>query len=398
MPELFKDSRAFKSVMARSENELLLSCARTNVCEDEAARIKRLASLALDWDYLLRLAHRHTVLPLLYRNLSDHARDAVPQTHRKRLQKSFRDNATRNLLLSGELVRIVRLFESEGVPVLAYKGPALAITAYGDLSLRRFIDLDIIVNTRDVSRAGEMLRSLGFGQSGGLSRSQEKILLRSQHNLAYKRDGGKLIVELHWRLASSRFAEVPLEERVWERAETVNLCGGEVRCLSPEDLLFALCVHGTKHLWERLSWVCDVAEMLSAYPRLDFDYALQIASESHTERMLFLGLRLASGLLGATLPAKFVAQIEADPATDRLTASVAERLFESVEYESVSFLGNVSFNLRARRRLREKLRYFRFILTPTDGDLTALPLPAGLSFFYYLLRPFRLILKGSTDR
>ena len=127
MPDSLKDSGPFKSVAARPENELLLLCARVRVGEDEASRIKGLAAGALDWDYLFRLAQRHAVLPLLHRSISEHARDAAPQTFRQKLREKFRENATRNLLLAGELVRIARLFESEGVPVLAYKGPALAV-------------------------------------------------------------------------------------------------------------------------------------------------------------------------------------------------------------------------------------------------------------------------------
>src|SRR2546423_1118700 len=172
MPDSLKDSGPFKSVAARTENELLLLCARARVGDGEAARIKNLAAEALDWDYLFRLAQRHAVLPLLHRNISEHARDAAPQPFRQKLREKFRENATRNLLLAGELGRIARLFESEGVPVLAYKGPALAVSAYGDLSLRRFVDLDIVVRARDVRRAGELLRSLGFRLSDDLSESQ----------------------------------------------------------------------------------------------------------------------------------------------------------------------------------------------------------------------------------
>ena len=398
MPDSLKDSGPFKSVAARPENELLLLCARSQVSEEDSARIKSLAAEALDWDYLFRLAQRHAVLPLLHRSISEHARDAAPQTFRQKLRDKFRENATRNLLLAGELVRIVRLFESEGVPVLAYKGPALAVSAYGDLSLRRFVDLDIVVRARDVRRAGELLRSLGFTLSDGLSESHEKFLLRRQHNIAYTRDAGRLIVELHWGLSSEKFAELPLSESVWERAETVAFGGGEVRCLSTEDLLLALCVHGTKHLWERLAWVCDVAELLNSRASLDWGSVLIRAQDSHTERMLLLGLRLASGLLGAALPESMREAIHADPTAATLSESVAGKLFAGAEFEPSGFAASVRFNLSARRRLREKIRYFSFILTPTDGDLAALSIPPGLSFVYYLLRPVRLLRKGKPGR
>src|SRR2546421_804265 len=398
MPDSLKDSGPFKSVAARLENELLLLCARCQVSEEDSARIKGLAAEALDWDYLFRLAQRHAVLPLLHRSISEHARDAARQTCRQRLRDRFRENATRNLLLAGELVRISRLFESEGVHVLAYKGPALAVSAYGDLSLRRFVDLDIIVRARDVRRAGELLRSLGFTLSDGLSKSQEKFLLRRQHNIAYTRDAGRLIIELHWGLASEKFAELPLSEEVWERAETVAFGGGEVRSLSTEDLLLALCVHGTKHLWERLALVCDVAELLNSRAGLDWGGVLRRAQDTHTERMLLLGLRLANGLLGAALPEGMREAIQADPTAATLSESVAEKLFSGAEFEPSGFAASVRFNLLARRGLREKIRYFRFILTPTDGDLAALSLPPGLSFVYYFLRPVRLLRKGKPGQ
>jgi hypothetical protein len=395
MSALFPDTELLKHAAVRPENELLLLCARRGAGEQAAARIRQLSSEGIDWEYLFQLAGRHAVLPLLYRGLETNAREAAPQDFRDRLRQKFRDNATRNLLLAGELIRIARLFEAESVPVLAYKGPALAVQAYGDLSLRRFIDLDVIVRRSDVGRAGELLQSLGFSKPAGLSESQEQFLLRCQHNLAYTRDAGKLTVELHWEVAPAPFAAVPVGARAWERAVAVGLSGGEVKSLSPEDLLLALCVHGTKHLWERLAWVCDVAALLNSQTNLDWPFIIRQAQDSRVERMLYLGLRLARGLAGANVP-DAACQTRAYGEVTRLAVEVTKRLFGSAEYEPASFGRSVNFNLRARRRLREKIEYLRFILTPTDGDLTALSLPRGMSFVYYLLRPFRLVLKKNA--
>lgn len=380
----------------RPENELLLLCARVHAGDEAAAeRIRELAQARIDWEYLYSLAQRHAVLPLLYRGLEANAPGAAPQDFKNKLRQKFRDNATRNLLLAGELVRIARLFESEGLQVLAYKGPALAVQAYGELSLRRFIDLDVIVRRRDVGRAGVLLQKLGFNKPEGLTPSQEKFLLRCQYNLAFTRDGGRLIVELHWELASFRFASVPLGESVWERAVAVGLTGGEVKSLSPEDLLLALCVHGTKHLWERLGWVCDVAALLNSQTNLDWPLIARRAQDSRVERMLYLGLRLARGLAGADVPDGLLPP-HAERDVEGLAFEVTKGLFDGAVYEPASFARSVRFNLRARGRVREKIEYLRFILTPTDGDLTALSLPGSMSFIYYVLRPLRLVLKRTA--
>jgi hypothetical protein len=178
----------------------------------------------------------------------------------------------------------------------------------------------------------------------------------------------------------------------------VPLLGGALSTLSAEDLLLALCVHGAKHLWERLAWVCDVAGLVNSHAGLDWRAVFERASAARVERMLLLGLGLARGLAGASLPEKVWRKVLEDEAVARLSADAAARMFDGDGHAPAGFLRSVGFNLRARRRARERLRYFRFILTPTDGDLAALALPARLSFVYYLLRPFRLLLKRPEGR
>jgi hypothetical protein len=379
----------------RREQELLLCCAR--VCADEAtaARIRDLARDALDWNYLFKMAHRHSVLPLLFRQLSAHARAEVPPAQFRRLREQYRDNAARNLLLAGELTRIVKLFEAEGVRVVPYKGPVLAACAYGDLTLRTFVDLDILVRKLDVARAKELLIAQGFRPQVSLTPAQESVLLRTQHNLPFTREGGRLIVELHWGVVSERFAGSASGDEMWGRLIGVRLGGEEVKTLSPEDLLLALCVHGTKHLWERLAWIADVAELLNSHPGLDWPAVFEQARTLRTDRMLLLGLRLADELLAASMPDDIRLAARAEPGVAQLFETVRARLFKGAEYRPAGFIENIAFNLRARHTLGDRVRYFRFIFAPTDGDVGVLALPSGLSFLYYLLRPVRLLLKGS---
>ena len=398
MSDEFKATEPFKAFMARREHALLLLlCARSNE-EGQSRRVSELArGDRLDWEYVARLAQRHTVVPLVYRALQTYARGAAPEPVRKALFEKYRANAARNVLLAGELLRVSGLFESEGVGLLAYKGPALAVAVYGDLSLRRFVDLDVIVRARDVERASQLLRGLGYAPQG-LTHAQEAALARTQHNVAYTRDGGRLTIELHRDVASKNFADVTLDEGAWARASRVRILNGTVATLSAEDLLLALCVHGTKHLWERLAWVCDVAALIDSHKSLDWHAVFGRARDAHVERMLLLGLTLARALAWAEFPEEVRRKIESDEAASRLASETTARMFEGAEYVPAGFLRSVGFNLRARSRARERLRYFRFILTPTDGDLTALALPARLSFVYYLLRPFRLLLKRPEGR
>src|SRR5207253_650074 len=105
--------------------------------------------------------------------------------------------------------------------------------------------------------------------------------------------------------------------------------------------------------------------------------------------------RLARGLAGADLPEALWSSPD-DEILSTLSAEVTAAIFSSTEPVPIGFARNVRFNLRARDRLWERLDYLRFILTPTEGDLAAVSLPAGISFGYYLLRPLRLVLKKES--
>lgn len=376
-----------------AEQQLLLCCAHTSTDAETSARVGGLVREKLDWAYLLETSQWHGVLPLLYWKLKDEWAEFVPPEYLKELRARFQSNTARNLFLTGELLKIVRLFESEGVEVIPYKGPALAVAAYGNAALRRFVDLDIMVRKRDVLRAKELLVTLEFMAEPPLNETQEAMMLRSQHNLPFARDAGRILVELHWEVTAKKFSSAFDPERMWKRLETVVLGGATVKTLSKEDLLLALCVHGTKHCWGRLAWISDIAELTA--PRHDINWSQVVAEASATgeERMLFLGLHLAQKLLGAHLPEDIRRAAESDEQVQTLAGEVRERLFASTE-AAPGMLADIRFHLRARKRLRGKVSYLRFIFAPTDADLTVFRLPAPLAFLYYFVRPFRLVVKG----
>src|SRR2546422_6923977 len=50
--------------------------------------------------------------------------------------------------------------------------------------------------------------------------------------------------------------------------------GRALPTLSPEDLVLALCAHGTHHGWSRLEWIADVARLARAEAAVDWQTVL----------------------------------------------------------------------------------------------------------------------------
>jgi Uncharacterised nucleotidyltransferase len=374
----------------RPELELLLLCASTRTSAKRTLRIQQLFEEALDWDYLLGVAFRHGLSPLLYWRLSAISQVEIPLPHLQMLRKHFQENIAHNLFLTQELHRITGLFETNGIKTIAYKGPALAALAYNDLRLRGFTDLDIIVRKRDVARAKEILLEQSYVLWPELTGTQQDIVLRKQHCLAFKSAELRIVVELHWKLAGRRFAD-PLEaEQMWKDLKPVSAGGHTVMTLSLENLLLALCVHGSRHLWERLAWVCDIAELLAAHDQIDWRVVINQAALSGTRRMLFLGLHLTSELFDAKLPDEIREGIKADPIISVLAEFIVNQIFIEPD-AATSNLKGFLFQVKSRERLRDKIRYCGFALSPTDADVAAISFPRYAGFLYYLLRPIRLV-------
>lgn len=385
-------SAALSQAVARPEHQLLLYSARTSLRAEAIEHLRFIAASEFDWDYFFLLARRHAVLPLVYRQLQNSVSDLIPAEQLARLKKHYQENAARNVVLTSELVRLIRLFADSQIEAIPYKGPLLAQFAYNDIALRRFVDLDVMVLKEDVSKAREILLQEGYLPAKALTAAQQQVLLRTQHNIQFIRDDRKFIVELHWEVASHLFVSSVNAEELWENLVSTELLGATIKTLSTEDLLFSLCVHGSRHLWEKLSWVCDVAELVA---RHEIDWSKLIRRTEHTDsaRMFFLGLRLAHDLLEANLPASISESITADKHITSLASAIAERWFSGSEHVPASSREIFRYNIEVRRSWRARARYVVFMLRPTDGDLGAVKLPRGFGFAYYLMRPFRLLTK-----
>ncbi len=377
----------------RPEAKLLLCSARSRRDAETSAKIEALLQEGIDWEYLLRAARSHRVIPLLFWQLNSISSEIVPDDVLNQLHAYFRNNNLRSLSLTRELLRLSREFETHGIVTIPYKGPVLAASAYGNLALRDFDDLDILVGKQDVLRAGELLASFGYRQIYRLTHAQEAAFIRYLDQYRYVRDHDGRVVELHWGVAAKAFSFLLGTQRQWWQVERVPLGGGAVSTFSLEDILLILCVHGSMHLWSRLQWVCDIAELIQVRKEINWGWLVMRATALGCRRALFLGLLLANELLGIKLPEEVEQRLQADPVARTLARQVSEWLFREDADSQTVFEDSLfqPFHIKVMERLQDKVRYCaRQVTVPSIQDYELLPLPAYLFPAYHLLRPARL--------
>jgi putative nucleotidyltransferase-like protein len=380
----------------------VVECARTRLAAAAGTRILARAREGVDWATVVGLAERHRVTPLVHRALVRACPERVPPATLATLRRSVTRSARQGLALAAELRALLADLAAHEATVIPYKGPVLAVAAYGELGLRVFGDLDLVVAAPDLPRVRARLLARGYRPQLDLAEARAAALAAAGRSLGFVSRSGGIIVELH----SVTALDPPLGRlapALREGLASVVVAGAPMPSFAPDAVLAILCVHGAKHAWSRLLWICDVAELLRASQDggqgWDWGRLLDWARRQRTERALLLGLRLARDLLDAPLPDGVASRLASSPAVARLAAEVAARLFTSPS--APGLLASARFQLRLLDVPGDRLRYCRRVLAPGEADMAAVVLPGPLSFLYYPLRLSRLVLaaaRGGTHR
>jgi hypothetical protein len=359
--------------VTREFNYLLASVQQFFVPETELPPTE-----GLDWKAVLRLANGHAVMPFLCRSRQcAEVEDRVRETVRV------------SLTLSAELVKLLDVFEKQGITVIPLKGPVLSASLYGDQVLRTSTDLDLLVRPSDVLRTKSVLERIGYRLESVLHWHADSACFQCRDGqFSFSDLSGRVSIDVHWQMLP-RYFPAPFDEaEVWRNLRSTQWAGRQVWTLAPAHLFQFLCAHGTRHLWDRLGWICDVARMLQIESGIEWSDVIRQASQTNTLRMVSLALLLASDLLGARLPPAMAERVTGDARARSLAATLTDRLRAGTP---VSAVDTALLSVRALERTSYRARLiFGIFVQPTEAEYHALQLPPGLHWLYYLIRPVRL--------
>lgn len=344
--------------------ELLLVCAKNGEDASDAARLRVLvAEEGVDWEWLVRKGLEHGVMPLAAFALLRRAEDLLPDELVVGLRAFAEQNERRSSLLWEETLALVSALRELGVDCIPIKGAALGQQVYGKAGLRQAGDIDMLVRASDVDVAKEMLVRRGYRPAQKVEAAQEAAYRRYYTDFGWWHEEQEISVELHWKLTPFVQAVDFDVEALWERSRIVEIGGERIRCLAPEEYFLFLCVHGSKHLWSRLLWLCDVKEFREEHRDLDWDYCRKLARGLGAERMLLLGVGLTERLFGVGRPAGMVEDTGSYLLCEEMAASFFEEKRPNVFEAFAPFQ-----RLRERRRHRF-LYWWRHVTTPRVNHL-----------------------------
>jgi len=379
-------------------------------------KTQNLLQKPVNWDVLLQMALHHRVYSLVYETFNQLNNHGIHESTIGYLKRKYEVNAIQGLYLTGETVRMVKCLESQGIHAVVLKGPPLALRLYGDVAIRPYQDIDILVPPDELVKAQGILEKEGYCEIDNpypkhiFTPGQSMIIKRSlsqKFHVNYWHNTKNVNIELHWRYGKS-IHELPFPNE--SSINRIEIAGYPLPVLCDEDWLIYLILHGAGHAWFRLRWLVDIARF-AQQEGINWEKTVNMAKSVGIQTLLHQSLILANRLLDIPIPANLKTIVDSDRAAWRLSQLAIKVCIAIAEYEiwgsnglGVSYWQSI-YNFYARREWKKRfyfvLKNLQKLFSPSVYDFMDISLPDRLLGLYYVLHPFCFLYRryrGSVNR
>jgi precorrin-6B methylase 2 len=373
----------------RPEWELTLRCSRPKLGIADAERVSELLHEGVNWQELTACVLQHGVASLVFKNLSVLGEDLVPSVWREALRQEAAEIDQWHASGFTEACNVSQAFAAAEIPILPYQVPVLAWLASRHSRERPLVDLELMIQQENMPRAAAILAGLEY-QPGFAPTSGHNIADQSVHAwFPFHRQSRTIVV-----YAERALQYFPEEAELRELARNLKSFEfGNCKILSPslEHALFTICVNGTINFWDRLSYICDVSNLIQSNP-VNWAHAKRTAGQFRSTRMLLLGAYLAHQVLDAGIPSEVLSQSKKDVSVQQLAISVQERLNGS-DRSGRSAFDRAAFRIRTRDSFLTGVSHtLHLAITPIKEERETETLSSKKYLFHQIAhRPWRLL-------
>jgi hypothetical protein len=323
---------------------------------------------------LVAAASRHRVLALLGAVLHDAGTlQTWPQALVQRSLEGERAAAALEQVRQLELTRVLAALTARGLPVLVFKGAALARTHYPAPHLRSRTDTDLLVKQEHRDAVEETFFCLGYRRQ---VESSGEFVSHQSHYAITDRFGAYHPFDVHWKISNRHaLADSLTFADLWERRRRIGGVSTETWTLCPVDALLAAAVHRAGHHpgSQDLLWAYDVHLLASRLTGAELDAAAELARSYGLGRIVCETLALAHRWFGTLNAGRLAVLIG-------LSSGAQERV---VGMEGGTLAGTLLQDVQALPTWRQRLSLVReHVLPPASymrekyGVRSSLLLPA----------------------
>lgn len=331
------------------------------------------------------MASKHRLRPLLYYNLNNVCPEKVPEDFLKYLKDFYHSNTHKNLLFTGELIKIMELLKENKINAFTYKGPVLAHIAYGNIGLREFGDIDIFIDKSDALKAKEVMLKNDYILDPPI-KAEDRIYMKLESEYRFKNKNNNVKVEINWNFEGTFFS-LKNKNLLFNEFDINGLNRFDITTPSVDNHFIMLCIHAAKHNWRRLEWICDISEYYNN-TKIDWDIVFKRVKILGIERIVLVNINLAKELFDYNLSEKVNLDVNSYY-IKMISTKIKKQIFLGLKPNIVEIF---YLDLIKRENLINLLiDFINYIKKPSYLDYEDLKLPNYLFPIYHLLRPILLL-------
>lgn len=284
----------------RPEDKILLAATRQNFPPEYQQAVLALSQRShIDWPALFLTAVNHGVEPLVYYNLKQisPAKLGVPPA----VIDKFKQHMTHNVFVKDHMAEllpdILSLFDRYQVEVMLAKGAAL----------------DRLIYARPWSTTSEDIDLLLKPTRSELEQIDGGAIITALKAINTQADRLKLHIEYdcyaHHDLNMNGVLPIDFD-RIWRDASAFNIGEHRVAIMAPEDLLIGACVNCCRKRFFRLKALCDIAEIISRLPALNWPLFIEKANSYQCDNIVYAALIVTRATIGCDVPSIVLSELK----------------------------------------------------------------------------------------
>lgn len=280
---------------------------------------------------------------------------------KEKWESAIRNNTVKSMHYTGMLINLLNKFCQHNVQIIPFKGPILALSLYGDVGKRQFVDLDLLVRKEEIELTIQIAKEMGYSllyPNVGLSVRKWKYYFEWKNDvvLYHKKEG--ISVELHvgifyHKLLPRRFENIFFRDLIKE-----SIGGISIDSLNRNNTFLYLAFHGAYHQYSLLFWLRDFSDALQKW-ELDHTLILENARNIGIERMLGVSLILARKFFKIKIPQTYKTFLEEESV---IIAKLTKLCYKRI-------LGGKELNLIGRFR---RVQYYQSLKPGINYKLSVL--------------------------
>ena len=222
---------------------------------------------------------------------------------------------------------------------------------------------------------------------------KNNLFIEKNSDIQFIENKKNILFELHWKLFRNKFSNTQNNINIYEEIQNINLNSYNINIFKNELLLVYLCMHGSKHKWERIEWIVDIDKLLRKAEDINWKLVVEISKKYNCNKMLNLGLLLSHKLYDTPIHINSIKNLEKKYYKETIKYILSE--MSNITISKSEFNKNYTsfkFHYNLNENIYDKFLFLKkTFLEISDNDTKFFN--SNSLVLHYIVKPFRLLKK-----